>query len=121
MVEVSRAIGRKRALELLLTGDTIDAGTAVDWGLINRAVPLAELDEAVAELAARVVRGSSRTIEIGKRAFYEQLDVPIEAAYAHAKEVMARNAAEPDAQEGIGAFLGKRDPVWEGRVPPPGR
>jgi enoyl-CoA hydratase/carnithine racemase len=118
MVEVSRAVGRKRALELLLTGDPVDAATAVDWGLVNRAVPLAELDDAVAELAGRVMRGSSRTLEIGKRAFYEQLDVPIEAAYDHAKDVMARNAAEHDAQEGIGAFLAKREPVWEGRLPP---
>ena len=62
------------------------------------------------------MRGSSRTIEIGKRAFYEQLDVPIEDAYAHAKEVMARNAAEHDAQEGISAFLGKREPTWQGRT-----
>ena len=116
MVEVSRAVGRKQALELLLTGDPIDADTAVRWGLLNRAVPAAELDAAVAELAARVARGSTRTIEIGKRAFYEQLDVPIEQAYAHAKEVMARNAAEPDAQEGIDAFLHKRPPVWQGRA-----
>jgi enoyl-CoA hydratase/carnithine racemase len=118
MVEVSRAVGRKQALELLLTGDPIDAATAVQWGLVNRAVPSAELDAAVADLTGRVARGSSRTIEIGKRAFYEQIDVPIEQAYGHAKEVMARNAAERDAQEGIGAFLAKRHPVWEGRVSP---
>ena len=95
MVEVSRAVGRKQAMELLLTGDPIDAATAAEWGLINRAVPADELDAAVADLAARVMRGSSRTIEIGKRAFYEQLDVPIADAYAHAKEVMARNAEMP--------------------------
>jgi enoyl-CoA hydratase/carnithine racemase len=116
MVEVSRAVGRKQAMELLLTGDPIDAATAAQWGLINRAVPAEELDAAVEELAARVMRGSSRTIEIGKRAFYEQLDVPIADAYAHAKEVMARNAAEHDAQEGISAFLGKREPTWQGRT-----
>ncbi len=116
MVEVSRAVGRKQAMELLLTGDPIDAATAAEWGLINRAVPADELDAAVADLAARVMRGSSRTIEIGKRAFYEQLDVPIADAYAHAKEVMARNAAERDAQEGISAFLAKREPAWQGRT-----
>jgi enoyl-CoA hydratase/carnithine racemase len=77
-----------------------------------------ELEAATTALAQRVARGSSRTLEIGKRAFYEQLDVPIEDAYAHAKEVMALNAAERDAQEGMGAFLQKREPVWEGRVDP---
>jgi enoyl-CoA hydratase/carnithine racemase len=116
MVEVSRAVGRKQAMELLLTGDPIDAATAAEWGLVNRVVAAGELDAAVADLAARVARGSSRVIEIGKRAFYEQLDVPIEQAYAHTKEVMARNAAERDAQEGMGAFLAKRPPIWEGRT-----
>jgi enoyl-CoA hydratase/carnithine racemase len=116
MVEVSRAVGRKQAMELLLTGDPIDAATAVQWGLINRAVPAEELDAAVADLAQRVMRYSSRIIEIGKRAFYEQLDVPLEEAYAHTKEVMARNAAEPDAQEGMSAFLAKREPTWQGRT-----
>jgi enoyl-CoA hydratase/carnithine racemase len=115
-VEVSRAVGRKQAMELLLTGDPIDAATAVEWGLVNRAVPVAELDAAVAELAARVARFSSRIVEIGKRAFYEQLDVPIDEAYAHTREVMARNAMERDAQEGMGAFLAKRPPTWEGRT-----
>jgi len=120
MVEVSRVVGAKQAMEMLLTGDPIDAATALRWGLINEAVPAAELEAATTALARRVARGSSRTIEIGKRAFYEQLDVPIEDAYEHAKEVMARNAAERDAQEGMGAFLQKREPVWEGRVDPDG-
>ena len=118
MVEVSRVIGPRQAMEMLLTGDAIDARTAVEWGLVNQAVPADELAAATTALAERVARGSSRTLEIGKRAFYEQLDVGLEDAYAHAKEVMARNAAERDAQEGMGAFLEKREPVWEGRLEP---
>jgi enoyl-CoA hydratase/carnithine racemase len=116
MVEVSRVIGPRQAMHMLLTGDPIDARTALQWGLINEAVPAAELEAATIALARRVASGSSRTLEIGKRAFYEQLDVGLEDAYAHAKEVMARNAAERDAQEGMGAFLEKREPVWEGRT-----
>ena len=115
MVEVSRAIGRKRALEMLLTGEPIDARTAADWGLVNRAVPLAELDGAVAELAAQICRASTYTVSLGKHAFYEQVDESLPAAYATTQEVMAENAVAPDAQEGIGAFLGKRAPTWRGR------
>jgi enoyl-CoA hydratase/carnithine racemase len=115
MVEVSRVVGRKQAMQLLLTGDPVDAATALQWGLVNEVVPAAELEAATTALAHRVARGSSRTLEIGKRAFYEQLDVGLEDAYALAKEVMAQNATEPDAQEGMGAFLQKREPVWQGR------
>lgn len=112
MVEVSRVVGRKRAMEMLLTGEPIDAATAADWGLINRVVPADELDEAVRELASRLGRFSARTIEVGKRAFYEQLDHGLGDAYHLTRDVMARNAAAPAAQEGMSAFLGKREPVW---------
>ena len=112
MVPLSRAIGRKRALEMLLTGDPIDAATAAEWGLVNRVVPAGELQEAVADLAGRIGRFSAGVLAIGKRAFYEQLDRAEPEAYEYTRQVMAANAAMDDAQEGIGAFLEKRPPVW---------
>jgi enoyl-CoA hydratase/carnithine racemase len=112
MVEVARAVGRKHALELLLTGDPIDAGTASDWGLVNRVVPAAELDRAAAELAARVAEASRLTLAMGKRAFYEIMEADAERAYEAASAVMCANAHARDAQEGITAFLDKRPPVW---------
>ncbi|MXV91652.1 MAG: enoyl-CoA hydratase [Acidimicrobiia bacterium] len=112
MVPLSRAIGRKRALEMLLTGDPVDAATAAEWGLVNRVVPAGELQEAVAELAGRIGRFSADVLAIGKRAFYEQLDRAEPEAYEYTRQVMAANAAMDDAQEGIGAFLEKRPPVW---------
>jgi enoyl-CoA hydratase/carnithine racemase len=114
MVEVARAIGRKRAMELLLTGDPIDAGTALDWGLVNRVVPAAALDEAAAGLAARVAEASALTLGTGKRAFWANEGLAGRAAYEQASEVMTRNALARDAQEGIAAFLEKRPPVWAG-------
>ena len=112
MVPLSRAIGRKRALEMLLTGDPVDAATAAEWGLVNRVVPAGQLQEAVAELAGRIGRFSADVLAIGKRAFYEQLDRAEPEAYDYTRQVMAANAAMDDAQEGIGAFLEKRPPVW---------
>ena len=115
MVAVSRAIGRKRAMQLLLTGETIDAATAVKWGLVNAAVPADELDAAVAELARKVADASSVTLRIGKEAFYRQIDLSEDDAYAEMSEVMATNAMTCDAQEGMSAFLAKRPPVWQHR------
>ena len=115
MVPLSRAVGRKRALQLLLTGDFIDAATAADWGLVNLVVPAAELDETVAMLARRIATASPTTIGIGKAAFYDQVDRTERDAYAHTRSVMAANAAIPDAQEGIAAFLEKRPPTWTPR------
>jgi enoyl-CoA hydratase/carnithine racemase len=112
MVAVSRAVGRKRAMEMLLTGTPIDARTALDWGLVNRVVPAAELDAAVDELAARVTASSAYTLAVGKAAFWEQVDRTEPGAYELTQQVMAANAAATDAQEGIGAFLDKRDPNW---------
>ncbi len=114
MVPVSRAVGRKRALELLLTGEPIDAETARDWGLVNRVVPADELDAAVAALVTKVARSSAQTVRIGKQAFYEQIDLDEPGAYELTRRVMAANAQTGDAQEGIGAFLEKRDPTWSG-------
>ena len=115
MVPISRAVGRKRAMEMLLTGDPIDAATAAAWGLVNRVVPPDELRAAVDELAGRITRFSDHTIAIGKQTFYRQLDCGEPEAYDLTREVMAANAATADAQEGIDAFLAKRSPSWSGR------
>jgi enoyl-CoA hydratase/carnithine racemase len=112
MVPLSRAIGRKRALDMLLTGRMVDAATARDWGLVNEVVPAGELDAAVAALAERVAEASPRTLAIGKQAFYEQVERDEAGAYELTKAVMAANAQIADAQEGICAFLDKRPPVW---------
>jgi len=114
MVALTRAIGRKRAMEMLLTGRTVDAATAADWGLVNRVVPAGKLRESVLELAAAVGAASSLTVALGKQAFYSQIDLDQPKAYAYAKEVMSMNALASDAQEGISAFLDKRPPCWKG-------
>jgi len=114
MVAVSRAIGRKRALEMLLTGTPIDARTAADWGLVNRAVPAALVPEETRKLATRCAEASSFTVALGKQAFYAQVDLDQPKAYAYAKEVMTMNSLTADAQEGISAFLEKRSPCWTG-------
>jgi enoyl-CoA hydratase/carnithine racemase len=115
MVAVSRAIGRKRALQMLLTGEVISAATAADWGLINQVVPTADLEQATLDLARSVARASSLTVALGKQAFYSQIDLDQPKAYAYAKEIMSMNAMAADAQEGMGAFLQKREPNWTGR------
>jgi len=115
MVALSRAIGRKRAMEMLLTGRIIDARTAAEWGLVNRVVPAAELEVETRRLACQIAAASSLTVEIGKQAFYAQIDLDQPKAYAYAKEVMTMNAVAQDAQEGISAFLDKRQPCWSGK------
>jgi enoyl-CoA hydratase/carnithine racemase len=114
MVPVSRAVGRKRAMQMLLTGEPINAATALEWGLVNRVVPPGELDGAVNELVAAIARSSSYTVATGKHAFYSQVDRAEGDAYEHCKVVMTENALAHDAQEGMTAFLEKRDPVWRG-------
>jgi enoyl-CoA hydratase/carnithine racemase len=115
MVPLSRAIGRKRALEMLLTGAPIDAATAMDWGLVNRVVPSDALDAGVDELVAAIARSSSLTVGIGKRAFYDQIDLDEPRAYDLMGTVMSMNMLAADAQEGICAFLDKREATWTGR------
>jgi enoyl-CoA hydratase/carnithine racemase len=115
MVEVTRTIGRKRALEMLLTGAPIDAETAAEWGLVNRVVAPDELESATDELAQQIASASSLTIGIGKRAFYRQIDLGLDAAYELCQDVMSENATADDAQEGMSAFLEKRPPTWRGR------
>ncbi|HMD26075.1 MAG TPA: enoyl-CoA hydratase-related protein, partial [Streptosporangiaceae bacterium] len=114
MVALSRAVGRKAAMEMLLTGDLIDAPTARDLGLINRVVREPELDAAVAALATQIAGKSPLTLKIGKEAFYRQAEMPLDAAYAYASKVMTQNMLARDAEEGIDAFLAKRPPVWTG-------
>jgi len=115
MVALTRAIGRKRALQMLLTGELVDARTAADWGLINQVVPASGLAAATRKLAAKVADASSLVVALGKQAYYTQIDLDQAKAYAYAKEVMSMNALAADAQEGISAFLGKRAPCWKGK------
>jgi enoyl-CoA hydratase/carnithine racemase len=115
MVALSRAVGRKRALQMLLTGEMVDAATAADWGLINQVVPAAALQEETRKLAVRIAGASNLTVAIGKQAYYTQIDLDQSKAYAYAKEVMSLNALATDAQEGITAFLEKREACWVGR------
>ena len=114
MVPLSRAIGRKRAMQMLLTGALIDSRTAADWGLVNEVVPAEELDVAVSKLAAAIADASPLTLRLGKQAFYRQVDLDQRQAYDIAGAVMALNAMAADAQEGMSAFLEKRLPTWTG-------
>jgi enoyl-CoA hydratase/carnithine racemase len=115
MVPVSRAIGRKRAMRMLLTGEPIDAATALDWGLLNHVVPVEELESAVQRLVEAIARSSAYTVTTGKHAFYSQIDRAENEAYEQCRLVMTENALAYDAQEGMTAFLQKRDPVWGGQ------
>jgi enoyl-CoA hydratase/carnithine racemase len=115
MVALSRAVGRKRSLQMLLTGEMIDAHRAAEWGLINQAVPAAALPGETRKLAARIAEASDLVVALGKQAFYTQIDLDQPKAYAYAKEVMSMNSLAADAQEGISAFLGKRQACWTGR------
>jgi enoyl-CoA hydratase/carnithine racemase len=113
MVALTRAIGRKRAMEMLLTGRAIDAATAADWGLVNRVTAPGELAAETRKLACQIADASSFTVALGKQAYYKQIDLNQAGAYAFTKEVMSQNAMAEDAQEGISAFLGKRKACWK--------
>ncbi|MGH3530150.1 MAG: enoyl-CoA hydratase-related protein [Pseudonocardiaceae bacterium] len=113
-VPVARSIGRKRLMEMALTGDVVDARTAGEWGLVNRAVPDADLDAAVDDLLARATRGSRTSKALGKQALYAQLDRPEVDADAIALDVMATVSQTAAAKEGMAAFLEKRQPIWQG-------
>ena len=112
MVAVARNVGRKRAMELAMSGDVIDARTALAWGLVNQVVPAGQLDSAVQDLLERVTRGSADSKGIGKQALYAQIDLDQPKAYAYAVEVMASTSQLPDAREWMAAFLEKRKPRW---------
>ena len=113
MVALTRAMGRKRAMQMLLTGEFIDAATAQAWGLINTAVPPEKLRETTVALAQQILRAAGSVVTLGKAAFYSQIDLDQAAAYEYAKEVMSTNAASEDAQEGMSAFIDKRQPQWK--------
>jgi enoyl-CoA hydratase/carnithine racemase len=112
MVALTRAVGRKRAMEMLLTGDFIDAQTAADWGLVNHVVAADVLHAETLKLARKIAEASPLVVGLGKSAYYAQIDMDQRRAYAYAKEVMSMNALADDAQEGIGAFLERRKPSW---------
>ena len=114
MVALSRAVGRKHAMELLLLGKPVDGATAEKWGLVNRAVAAADLDAVVAEAAAAIASKSPYTLRVGKEAFYQQAEMGLDAAYDYASEVMTTNMLAKDAAEGIDAFINKRQPNWCG-------
>lgn len=115
MVALSRNLSRKHALQMLLTGDLIDAATALRFGLVNELVPVAELEARTLGLARQIAAKSPLTLGIGKQAFYKQAELPLDQAYAYARDVMVLNLEALDAQEGINAFIDKRTPVWCGR------
>jgi len=114
MVALSRNVSRKRAMEMLLLGEMLDAREAADYGLVNRVVPAGEALQGALAMAQTIAAKSTATVAIGKRSFYSQLEKPLAEAYAEAAEVMVRNMLYRDAEEGIGAFIEKRTPVWKG-------
>jgi len=113
LVAVARNVSPKRALELGLTGDTIDARTALEWGLVNHVAPAEQLDDATVSLLRRATRGSRASKALGKQTFYAQIGLDQRAAYEHALDVMTQSSQSPHAQEGFAAFLGKRAPRFE--------
>ncbi len=115
MVALSRAVGRKRALQMLLSGEMIPATTAAEWGLVNLVVPADALTQETLQLAKKIASASTLTLALGKQAFYTQIDLDQPKAYAYAKEVMSMNSLAIDAQEGMTAFLEKRPACWVGR------
>ena len=115
MVALTRAVGRKAAMEMLLTGELVDAATAKAIGLVNRVVPPDRLRETVDDLAGEIASKSARILAIGKEAFYRQAELDLAAAYRYTAEVMTTNMLARDAGEGIDAFLAKRAPVWQDR------
>ncbi len=115
MVALSRNVSRKHAMEMLLTGDLLPAARAAEIGLVNRVVPADTLPDATLVLAQQIASKSPLTVKIGKEAFYRQLDMPLAQAYDYASRVMTENMLARDAEEGIDAFIEKRDPKWEGR------
>jgi enoyl-CoA hydratase/carnithine racemase len=115
MVAVSRKVSRKKTMKMILTGDPIDAKYAKEIGLINDHYPLAQLEDEVLKLAKKIASKSNLTIKIGKKAFYKQLEMPLNKAYKYTSKVMTKNMLALDAQEGISAFLEKRDPHWQNK------
>ncbi len=114
MVALSRVVPRKTAMEMLLTGESIDAATAERMGLINRAVPVEDLDRVTQDFAQKIASKSPLTLKIGKEAYYRQIEMDLEQSYSYTSEVMTTNMLARDAEEGIDAFIEKREPTWTG-------
>jgi enoyl-CoA hydratase/carnithine racemase len=114
MVALSRNVGRKQAMEMLLLGELIDAARAEQFGLVNRVVPDGDVLATASEFAGMIASKSPHVLRIGKEAFYRQLEMPMQQAYDYASQVMTENMMARDAEEGIGAFLDKREPRWQG-------
>ena len=115
MVAVSRKVGRKKTMKMLLTGDPITANYAKEIGLINDHYPIAELESEVLKLAEKIASKSNLTIKIGKKGFYKQLEMPLKKAYKYTSKIMAKNMMTFDASEGISAFIEKRNPKWKNK------
>ena len=115
MVALSRNVTRKQAMEMLLLGDMLPAAKALEWGLVNRVVPTGKALEMALALAETIASKSPATVKVGKEAFYNQLEMTLDEAYAYASRVMVENMMFADAKEGIGAFIEKRKPEWQGR------
>jgi enoyl-CoA hydratase/carnithine racemase len=115
MVALSRNVAPKHAMQMLLSGDLIDAPTALRFGLVNELAPATELEARAFDFALKLASKSPLTLAVGKEAFYKQAELPLSGAYEYTREVMAKNLQAQDAQEGIGAFLDKRQPIWSGR------
>ena len=115
MVALSRVVGQKKSMEMLLTGEFVSAEEALQYGLANRVVPAGELEAEARSLADRISEASPLVVGVGKQAFYRQLEMPTEQAYAYTREAMSFNATFQDAQEGMSAFLEKRKPEWKAR------
>jgi len=113
MVALSRKVSQKRAMEMLLTGEMISAGTALDFGLVNQVHSPSAMDNAVSTLAGKIASKSLMTLATGKQAFYRQIDMPLPQAYAYTAEIMIDNMLRHDAREGVAAFLEKRAPIWQ--------
>ena len=115
MVPLVRTIGRRRAMEMLITGRFVSASEALEWGLVNKVVEKEKLDSETLALAEEIAQYSRFTLGLGKKAFYDQIDLPETFAYGYAQEVIAMNCTCYDAKEGINAFLEKRTPKWQNR------
>jgi len=115
IIPISYGLGKKKVLEMLLSGDMIDAAAAYELGLVNQVAPLDRLEEETLALARKIIQKSPLAVQMGKQFYYQMMDMPFRQRFAYSSEVFARLCTSADAQEGVGAFLDKRQPVWRGK------